>query len=296
MKQLEINQKYISLLMQTVEDKDKIEFYIRKLWNNRVTRAVRFHDIQLGRKYGYREYKNDILQADCDGEYFGASIQDIERMRVELSGKDNELEDVLYKRLESYMDIDLIKNVKIYFYVWKFDAGFSLTMKTAFVNLGSIIKGKKNVENIIAHELYHARNRSINVRLKSLLQENNSNNQLRIIYSTLFEEGIATLIEKGPIEKDVLDEKTANIINNVISRVLHEKNLLLRKKIVDKFLQDELKAIYSWGHYAASQVYLTYGKEGLDIWTKHRNWKGFLKLLSSLDKVSLKENEYSNKI
>lgn len=268
---------------------------LRRLYKSKNLRAVRFHDGLLGRKNNFRDFKKDILQTKNSGLFYDISINEIESILKKQN--DNitvELDKFVKNRLEKYIDTKNMRKLKIHLYVWKYDAGFSLIGSTVYLNLYQIVKDKKNIEDILIHEAYHARSVNILYYLRNKIVLNQKTRLLSKLFSSIFEEGIATLVERGSFDNISVNEENVNKLNEILLSVVGEGKG--KKQNVNSFLVHELSTIYECGYYYANLIYINYGREALGSWSKYYDWDHMIDLLVELKEESmLKVRERRNK-
>jgi hypothetical protein len=222
------------------------------------------------------------------GLFYDMSINEIESvLKKQNDNVTVELEKFVKSRLEKYLDTKNMIKLKIYLYIWKYDAGFSLIGNTVYLNLYRIVKDKKNIEDILVHEAYHARGINILYYLRNKIVLNKKTRMLSKLFSSIFEEGIATLIEKGSCNNMLVNEENTNKLNEILLSVVGEGKGRIKKRNVNSFLVDELSTIYECGYYYANLIYINYGREALESWSKYYNWEHMIDLLAELNEENI---------
>lgn len=169
----------------------------------------------------------------------------------------------------------------IYLYAGGPDGGFTVNRKDVYINILNYIGEREEFIKILSHELYHSRK----VALRSKLQFNSQliSKKKRYAYGILgriIEEGIACLIQHGPIL--FKDDRTGTLTrrNLSISQTHFDmlNNMLLDIKL-GKFHRINLNSlnIYAIGYTIVTAIYNQNGTVLLDQWTVNLNFRDIIK-------------------
>jgi hypothetical protein len=166
---------------------------------------------------------------------------------------------------------------KIFLYWGGSDGGFTIDRKKVFINYQKYIGNREEFIKILSHELYHSRNFSMKDRfiffLKIILNTN------RFVYEIIgksIEEGIACLIQHGPILK--IDDPVGTLTkrNLVLSKEEFDRlNDILMDIKLDKINSKDIRKvnIYVIGYHIVSTIYNTEGVLILDDWTLNLEYR-----------------------
>lgn len=218
-------------------------------------------------EYEFHKIKRDIFQLKEDIDYIEKNYNVI---------IDSALKEV-YKIVPHHMNI----KSSIYLYAGGVDGGFTINRRKAFINYGKYIDKRDDFIDILGHELYHCRKISLENRIKYLFRIGfKSERAMYEVVGKLIEEGIACLVQHGPILKK--DDPV-----NALTR----RNLLLRKEEFDLLnhillsiksnrLDYEKMAklnIYIIGYHIISTIYNSEGVLILDHWTENLRYAEIIK-------------------
>lgn len=278
MYKIKVDESYVVDFLNILKTNENVTRKIKRLFKSKVFRKVRIHDYLLGRKYDIDDFIGAFDQSNKNILFEDLEIEKIEDGLEKNFDHLDELYEIIHTRLSEFVDLKLIKNLKIYLYIWKYDMGFSFSAHRIYLNVYGIIKNNKIFNNILVHEVYHARKGNLFYYIKNRIILNRKTRLLSNVYSSIFEEGIATLIEKGA--KDIYQEPKEDLekLSHLLADIKNEKNYKMQKKKVSDLLQNELNMVYECGYYIANKIYLNCGSEGLDKWSKYYDWKSILHL------------------
>ena len=184
---------------------------------------------------------------------------------------------------EKYILDEVMKNIykiipegmktsnKIYLFLGGNDGGFTIARDKIYINYGKYINDIEEFIKILSHELYHSRKISLKVRLFFLLKIAFTNNgEIHGLMGKIIEEGIASLVQHGPILKK---DDPAGTLSNRDLLLIKDEFELLNEIIIDiksrKNFYKKLEKLnlYAIGYYIVSTIYNTEGVMILDNWT-----------------------------
>lgn len=224
----------------------------------RITKSKEYKD-----RYGFHKIKDNILQLSEDIQY----IKEKEKFIID------EAIEAVYKIVPRDMSID----TNIYLYVGGDDGGFTVNRNRIYINYGKYIGNVDEFIKIISHELYHSRNIQLRDRfiflLETLLSPNGITHE---IMSKIIEEGIACLVQHGPILK--ADDPTGTLTKRGLLLLKGEFELLNQiilkgqDGIQNKKSMERLN-IYIIGYHIITTVYKEEGVLILDDWTRKLKYR-----------------------
>lgn len=224
----------------------------------RITKSKEYKD-----RYGFHKIKDNILQLSEDIQY----IKEKEKFIID------EAIEAVYKIVPRDMSID----TNIYLYVGGDDGGFTVNRNRIYINYGKYIGNVDEFIKIISHELYHSRNIQLRDRfiflLETLLSPNGITHE---IMSKIIEEGIACLVQHGPILK--ADDPTGTLTQRGLLLLKGEFELLNQiilkgqDGIQNKKSMERLN-IYIIGYHIITTVYKGEGVLILDDWTRKLKYR-----------------------
>lgn len=224
----------------------------------RITKSKEYKD-----RYGFHKIKDNILQLSEDIQY----IKEKEKFIID------EAIEAVYKIVPRDMSID----TNIYLYVGGDDGGFTVNRNRIYINYGKYIGNVDEFIKIISHELYHSRNIQLRDRfiflLETLLSPNGITHE---IMSKIIEEGIACLVQHGPILK--ADDPTGTLTQRGLLLLKGEFELLNQiilkgqDGIQNKKSMERLN-IYIIGYHIITTVYNGEGVLILDDWTRKLKYR-----------------------
>ena len=224
----------------------------------RITKSKEYKD-----RYGFHKIKDNILQLSEDIQY----IKEKEKFIID------EAIEAVYKIVPRDMSID----TNIYLYVGGDDGGFTVNRNRIYINYGKYIGNVDEFIKIISHELYHSRNIQLRDRfiflLETLLSPNGITHE---IMSKIIEEGIACLVQHGPILK--VDDPTGTLTQRGLLLLKGEFELLNQiilkgqDGIQNKKSMERLN-IYIIGYHIITTVYKGEGVLILDDWTRKLKYR-----------------------
>ena len=266
------NEKTFNIFISTKAAKAFIEH------ENIMGRRVSIRDIreELKRLFKYQYYedrfnfyilKNNLESLKRDIDYIQNNGEEIVKDALNR----------IYKMVSENVEI----KTNIYLYAGGPDGGFTVSRKEVYINILNFLGNREELIKLLSHELYHSRK-------IPLIYKARFNTQLvfarkRYAYGILariIEEGIACLIQHGPI-----------LFKDDVSGSLTRRNLSLSKshfKMLNETLENikfgnfhKVKInslnIYAIGYTIAVTIYNHKGTNLLDQWTLTLNFKNIIK-------------------
>lgn len=179
---------------------------------------------------------------------------------------------------------------KIYLYAGGIDGGFTLNRKEIYINYIKYLSNSEELIKIISHELFHSRKIHPKIKFIRYFKLNTKDIYLYELFGKIFEEGIALLIQHGPVLKK--DDPVGSLTKGKLSLVDKEfenlNNLLWRIKGGAKYIDIKTVDYYILGYFMVSFLYDFYGKEILLPWILELDYIPLLK--SFIKGVKKKEN------
>ena len=218
-------------------------------------------------KFDFYILKNNLAILKRDLDYFQTYKEEI----VE------EALNRVYKIVREDMEI----KTNIYIYAGGPDGGFTVSRKEVYINVLSFFGSRENLIKLLSHELYHSRKIPLIYRL--IFNSQLVFKRKRYAYGILariIEEGIACLIQHGPIlfKDDVSGTLTRR---NLSLSKSHFKNLneILKNIKLGNLQKVKLNTlnIYALGYTIAVAIYNHKGSRLLDQWTVNLNLKNIIR-------------------
>lgn len=265
---MKIDVSFLKMEMDTLEAGEE---NLEELVSHSVVKAFLRHEKVLGRNHDKKVIKESLCM------FLEPQYEDIYGLRRLILRKDklrdlvSEVEkneasilSAVEERINRYMTAKWSKKFTIYLYGLGNDGGFSLNNRVAYIN---ILECMDNLEDILAHEVFHSRKgsgfRGIKRLLLNLLPINSKTYRLKIL-QYIKEEGSATLIEhNGKAPEDVEEIRHEyDELNKLIYRC--KKREVSYKEVMKYFVEHNLQ--YRVGWLKAYEIFQKEGKKGLDSW------------------------------
>lgn len=248
-------------------------------------RAIAFHEAAMNRptldEEGFRRY----LAAAAAGEEDCWGLSALFRRRTKLEYIFSLLEqeqalisEVMEKWLSVFTTAPLAPGLTCVPYVGTYDGGFKLEWdsETIYLNIPAI-SCREALYETLAHESYHARQRSPHARERIRRLEHSDDYLGGVLYFT-FEEGIAEFIGNNGFtttKYPVLplrhpDEGTCHL--KALLERYHSRKIS-GPELYRHFLATDCR--YTGGVSVAAAVWASLGREGLDLWSVHCDQKAF---------------------
>ena len=235
-------------------------------------------------KYGFYIAKNKLKELEEDINYM---------MKYEDYILDEAMKNI-YKIIPKSMKT----SGKIYLFLGGNDGGFTIARDKIYINYGKYINDMEEFIKILSHELYHSRKISLKIRLFFLLKVAFMNNgKIYGLMGKIIEEGIASLVQHGPILK--IDDPAGTLSNRDLLLIKDEFELL-NEIIIDiknrKNFYKKLEKLnlYAIGYYIVSTIYNVEGVMILDNWTLKLRYEDIIKKyieICNIKKISSGFNE-----
>ena len=262
------------------------ESKFKKLVKTKGIKVFLEHERTRGRDINIREELEKLISNSNYRDSYGLykikeNIKSLEKdiKNIKLQEKyiiEKSMEKV-YKIIPKYIKV----RCKIYLFLGGEDGGFTVSRNRIYINYIYYIDNMEELIKIMSHELYHSRNISYKNRIYfSIKTAFSEYNKIYEIIGKIIEEGIASLVQHGPILKT--DDLT-NTINKRDLLFIAKEFKLLNEIILDikekrKFNKKlEKLNIYSLGYYIISTIYNTDGVLILDNWTVDLEYREILK-------------------
>lgn len=255
------------------------------LFTDPVFQAIAFHEAAMNRPaLDEARLRSYFAAAAADEDNcWGLSMLFRRRKRVErilaLLEEERELiTDVIEKWLRIFTSAPQAACLRCVPYVGTYDGGFKLEgeNETVYLNIPAISCREAFYETL-AHESFHARQRSPQADEKIRLMEGSSNYLEAVLYFT-FEEGIAEFIgyngfttSKYPILRLRAPEEGSAELKDLLRR--YREGLLTGAALYHSFRAGD--CCYTAGVAIASAVWAYQGREGLDLWAVRYDEKAF---------------------
>jgi len=296
---MNIDTKFLEVECQLLKQEILDERIYNHLCKSKTAHAFFFHERLLNRNINKDNLKCILdkwyLQRNnAKEDFYGIrniheNIDRITEIIYYLKKEAEQLNKKITERLAKYTDSKVHKNITVHLYGLGYDGGFALVGNNIYINMALLIKFDNELEDIIAHEIYHIRKK----RYKGLLrryffniQSYNKNNYKEKMYYEIAEEGIATLIEFNELKESshmLSSEKIENAEKYLsefeeLIKSIHNEKVSLKELIV--FYQNN-NLSYVIGYHVAKKIFNVYGKNGLDVWSIHNNLEDYLNLYKS---------------
>lgn len=288
---MKINYGALKLLLRLFSLESFDEILYGEFINTNEFKGFIEHENILGRKTTTESVKENLIKT-MEGnieakDVYGFSY--ILKYKDEINKKINELENnseefqkAILNRMSRYVDLDLFNDTfSINLYGGGFDYGFSEREDECYINLALLADKIDFLEDVVAHEYYHSRKRSLPVVDYDFSKEN----YLKTLLYHILEEGIATLVQ---FEYEKKYDGFAFINKDRFSKIEVyfkkldecikgcELNNNYSKELVLEYFQDSIPN-YIVGYKIGQVIFRFKGKDGLKIWNRECDYLNTIK-------------------
>lgn len=279
-----ISTEMVEALVNLLEKEEFDEELFDKLADCKEIEDIIIHDGYLGRNTSVQSLRESLtitMQGSQDHDkcyFFNGVKRDLVRIRKgieDIKAKASDYENALKQRIIKYAPEEYFQECKYYFYAGGPDTGFSNKSGEAYINLYKMLDYFDRMENVLVHELYHARTNNKDKKLEKFLSEN-KDKYLYDIFSHILEEGIATLIQTQGLVNMESDEIAMNLA--LVEKYIKETGI--EEKPVENLYTylGGLAPIYIVGYWVAIALYDHGGKETLNLWTVDFDWRTCIRI------------------
>lgn len=288
---MKINYDGLNILLKLLSQESFDEELYNEFVNTNDFKDFIEHENNLGRKTTKESVKENLIQT-MNGIVKSENVYGFDyvfKYRNEINKKINELEfnnqkfhELILNRLSRYVDLDLFNNnFSINLYGGGFDYGFSEKENICYINIALLADKLEFLDDIVAHEYYHSRIRSLSIADYDFSKEN----YFKTLLYHILEEGIATLIqfeyEKkydgfAFIDKERFDNIDTYMKNLDLCIRECELNNNYTKEVVLEYFQDSIPN-YIVGYKIGQIIFKYKGKDGLKIWNRDCDYLNTLK-------------------
>jgi len=279
-------------LLDLLEEKNIDRNTLDRYTNHKdVRRVLKLYKTFFGvgnKKHFIAEYFKVLKNGNYEDQYYlYETKRKIKELRELVTYIDNNmitLKKEMMSRIGKYADVRLFKRIRVILYSGNTEKGTSPYPGIIYINVRHYINNKESLLNVFVHELYHSRSRDYSKFIKYYVGRSIAIK--RHYYNTfgaIFEEGIASLVELQETyqteDNQVITPETLDHIESHFKSLTLHLETLKQNNPESSHLSYNLN--YILGYYMARQIYLVYGKEGLDTWTRDYDYKRYLKLYIS---------------
>lgn len=273
---------YLEKLLSQDTFNDKL---FKKFINTKGIRGFLVHEPQGNRRIRVKILRKEIqkimeFKKYKDGYGFHNIRDNLPQLREDVQYIKEKKQDILDEAIkETYKIVphDMSFNGNIYLYIGGDDGGFTVNREKIYINYGKYMGNIEEFIKIISHELYHSRNIDLKDRFFFFLDTlSNTNMVAHEIIAKIMEEGIACLVQQGPVL--LTDDPTGTLTKRSLLFLKEEFELLNQiilkdiRRIKNQNRIENLN-IYAIGYYIVTTVYNKKGVLILDDWTRNLKYR-----------------------
>lgn len=273
---------YMEKLLSQDTFNDKL---FKKFIRTRGTRGLLEHEPQINNSIGVKILKKEIekimeVKNYRDRYRFYRIRDNLSKLREDVLYIEENKQEILDRAVKEVYKIvphDMSFNGDIYLYIGGDDGGFTINRKKIYINYSKYMGNIEEFIKIISHELYHSRNIGLKDKFGFFLESLSSTNVIaHEIMAKIMEEGIACLVQQGPVL--LTDDPTGTLTKRSLLFLKEEFELLNQiilkgKKGIQNQKGIEDLNIYAIGYHIITTIYNEKGVLILDDWTRKLKYR-----------------------